>query len=49
MSIVNLGAISAVAFALTAVGTAILGAVIGFVVYHFVSKKKLGNSKSNAV
>ena len=49
MSIVNLGAISAVAFALTAVGTAILGAVIGFVVYHFVTKKKLGNSKSNAV
>ena len=49
MSIVNLGAISAVAFALTAVGTAILGAVIGFVVYHFVTKKKLVNSKSNAV
>ena len=49
MSIVNLGAISAVAFALTAVGTAILGAAIGFVVYHFVTKKKLGASKSNAV
>ena len=49
MSIVNLGAISAVAFALTAVGTAILGVIIGFVVYHFITKKKLGNSKSNAV
>ena len=49
MSIINLGAISAVAFALTAVGTAILGAAIGFVVYHFVTKKKLGASKSNAV
>lgn len=49
MNIMNLCAVSTVAFALSVVAAVVAGFAVGFVVYYFVAKKKLGNSKSNAV
>ena len=49
MNIMNLCAVSTVAFVLIVIAALVVGLTVGFGVYFFVSKRKISSSKSSAV